>query len=80
MVMETDEFEDYNGVEFRDVTDTHVMSVSDYGDLQSKAAHDALIQATQNLLPLADYIEQSFIPDTASNSGSEPINGFQEEG
>ena len=66
MVMETmEEFEEFDGIEFRDYdnNEPRIMSVSAYGELQSKAAHDALVQASENLLPLADYIEQSYSPE-----------------
>ena len=80
MVMETtNELEEFGEVEFRDVDNNapRVMSVSAYGDLQSKAAHDALVNASQDLLGLADYIEQSYSPDQdlqgaqMTNSGEE---------
>ena len=66
MVMETmEELEEFDGVQFRDYEndEPRVMSISGYGEMQSKAAHDALVQASRDLLPLADYIEQSYSPD-----------------
>ena len=74
-----DYFEEYNGVEFRENNDDdpRVKSVSMYGDIQSKAAHEELVQASQNLLPLADYIEQNFSPDN-SNPNNE-VNGVDEK-
>ena len=74
-----DPFEEYNGVEFREnqEEEPRIMSVSMYGDIQSKAAHEELIQASQNLLPLADYIEQNFTPDNSSPSND--VNGVDEK-
>ena len=78
MVVEMDDFEEYNGVEFRDFQDEEhrVMSVSAYGDLQCKAAHEELVQASQSLCPLADYIEQNFTPGNSSgNRESNDLDG-----
>ena len=74
-----DYFEEYNGVEFRENNDDdpRVKSVSMYGDIQSKAAHEELIQASKNLLPLADYIEQNFTPDNSSPHNE--VNGVDEK-
>ena len=74
-----DHFEEYNGVEFRDdqEEESRVTSVSMYGDIQSKAAHEELIQASKNLLPLADYIEQNFTPDNSSPHNE--VNGVDEK-
>ena len=78
MVVETDNFEEYNGIEFRDnQEEPRVMSVSAYGDLQCKAAHEELIQASKSLLPLADYIEENFAPDYLSPSNE--VNGVDEK-
>ena len=35
-------------------------SVSVYDELQTDAAHEALLDASKSLLPLADYIEENF--------------------
>ena len=75
MVVEMDDFEEYNGVEFRDYQseEPRVMSVSAYGDLQCKSAHEELVQASKNLCPLADYIEQNFSSEISD--GHYQING-----
>ena len=63
MVNQMQELDDYEGVEYREHEKKEPCSVSGYGDLQSKSAHDALLQASRDLLPLADYIEQNYSPD-----------------
>ena len=79
MVVESDEYEDYDEVEFRN-NNKEPCSVSEYGDIESKAAHDALVQASQDLLPLADYIEQNYSQDSTGGNGSnQQLNGLQEE-
>ena len=77
MGVEMDDFEEYNGVEFRDYEneEPRVMSVSAYGDLQCKSAHEELVQASKNLCPLADYIEQNFSPGQSDDN-----NQFNGEG
>ena len=63
MVNEMQELDDFEDVEYREHEKKVPCSVSGYGDLQSKSAHDALLQASRDLLPLADYIEQNYSPD-----------------
>ena len=36
-------------------------SISQYVELPGKAAHDALLEASQKLIPLADYVENHFV-------------------
>ena len=42
-------------------------SVSQYDDFNDNAAFDALKDASQKLLPLADYIENNFVPAPSSS-------------
>ena len=72
-MQELDEFED---VEYREYENKEPCSVSGYGDLQSKSAHDALLQASRDLLPLADYIEQNYSPDPNKDS-NQVLNGCE---
>ena len=74
------EFEEITEVEFRDDNSKEPCSVSGYGDIQCKAAHDALVKASQALLPLADYIEQNYVQGVLDvESNEQEIHGYGEE-
>ena len=54
-------------------------SVSIYDEMHTDAAHEALLNASKSLLPLADYIEENFT-DGHQADGSQfvlPENGAQ---
>ena len=76
MVNEMQELDDFEDVEYREYQKKEPCSVSGYGDLQSKSAHDALLQASRDLLPLADYIEQNYSPDPNKDS-NQVLNGCE---
>ena len=81
MVIEHEEYQDHDEVKFRDNSMEPCIRVSRYDDMQCKAAHDALFDASQALLPLADYIEQNFSRDFTDNErNSQQLNGNKEEG
>ena len=72
--------EENDEVVFRNNNIKGPCSVSGYGDILCKAAHDALIEASQALLPLADYIEQHFSQClTDEHSNELQINGYEGE-
>ena len=52
-------------------------SVSQYDVLPGKAAHDALVDASQALLPLADYVETHFTRDLPFDSQAPCAHGDQ---
>ena len=80
MVVNTEEFEEFEGVEFRDYENKEPCSVSAYGDIQRKEAHNVLVEASKNLLPLADYIEENYTPDLTENADNQlQLNGITEE-
>ena len=76
MVTEMQELDDFEDVEYREYQKKEPCSVSGYGDLQSKLAHDALLQASRDLLPLADYIEQNYSPDPRKDP-NQVLNGCE---
>ena len=64
------------------VDDKLPRSVSVYDEIHTDAAHEALLNASKSLLPLADYIEESF-SDRHLSDGSQfaqPDNGGQING
>ena len=67
-------------VEYRQIHEGKGMgprSVSQYDDsFHSMTAHDALKDASNQLLPLADYIESHFVPsDSTSNAREHHAEG-----
>ena len=80
MVFENNDFKTNNGVDFREGNNRELPSVSRYGELECNAAHNALVEASEALLPLADYIEHSFSPECMNNTSNvQQINGHLEE-
>ena len=72
--------EENDEVVFRDNNIKGPCSGSGYGDIQCEAAHEALIEASQALLPLADYIEHNFSQgQTDEHSNELQINGYEGE-
>ena len=62
-------------VEIREMNDGKGMgprSISQYDDtFHSMSAHEALKDASNQLIPLADYIEDSFVPSDPTTETSE---------